>query len=48
VRTEEQLKEELELLKEQRCTGDWSLNVSEYDEFENEKEKRGKNNGSVL
>jgi len=48
TRTEEQLKDELELLKEQRCTGDWSLNVSEYDEFEKEKEKRGKNNGSVL
>ena len=48
TRTEEQLKDELELLKEQRYTGDWSLNVSEYDEFEKEKEKRGKNNGSVL
>lgn len=40
TRSDDELAKELELLKEQRETGAWKMNVFEHDEFEKEKKKR--------
>ena len=40
TRNEDDIKKELEILKRQRETGEWEMNVFEHDEFEKEKRRR--------